>query len=257
MPVNIRPGIFRNVIGNVGRNSNVSSGPSKEIPEIDLINELAALLDLDSEHKGKEQLVAFKERAAHVLVQTVGEIIIEVREALFVHVGRRGVFDAHHKQVRKPLQRVLVHGVDRAEVHDAEEEQTRSERDGPVGLSGLVDLRLSDFRVLDSLVDFAGELLRRRKFIDECFVFEHRLDIASLRERLEDGVFDVEKLLLVLRVLFYDFRFLEFQVGVLERDDLREHLFLEPARRDREVDDRHLHERFRGVVRVRVCRRHE
>jgi len=86
--------------------------------------------------------VLFEERPADVLVQAVGEVLVNVEQPFLKHVGGRTRLDAHNKESDKPLQRVLVHRIDEGKVDDAEEEEGSPEGDRPVALSRLINLLL-------------------------------------------------------------------------------------------------------------------
>jgi len=156
------------------------------------------------------------------------------------------------------LQRVLVHRVDSRKVENAEVQQAGSEGHRAIALSGLIDFGLGYLGVFDSLVDLGCEFLARLQLVDQRLVHQNLINAAlRLGKRSEDRVLDVQQFLLIGRVLFHDFSLFLLQVGVLDGDDLGQHLLLEAAGSDGEVDDGNLHKGFRGVVGIGQCGRHE
>ena len=88
-------------------------------------------VDAYAQQEGEEQLVLLKERAAHVAVQAVGEVVVDVEDTLRDVVRPFGVGDAAEEDADEPLEGVLVHGVDGGHVGHAEEEDLGV--DGPQG----------------------------------------------------------------------------------------------------------------------------
>ena len=67
--------------------------------------------DPGTQQEGKQQLVFFKETAADIAVQGVGEVLLDVGQA-HCHSIRLGCCRyGAAKEVDKPGQRVLVHGI--------------------------------------------------------------------------------------------------------------------------------------------------
>ena len=79
-------------------------------------------VDAHTQQEGEEQLVLLEERAAHVAVQAVGEVVVDVEDTLRDVVRPFGVGDAAEEDADEPLEGVLVHGVDGGHVGHAEEE---------------------------------------------------------------------------------------------------------------------------------------
>jgi hypothetical protein len=75
------------------------------------------------------------------------------------------------------LQRILVHRIDQREIDDTEKKERSSVGHRSVTFSGLINLFLSDFAFLYSLVDFCTGPLGVREFVDERLIFEEFIDI--------------------------------------------------------------------------------
>lgn len=88
---------------------------------------------LDSKHEGEHELVLFKERAANHGIERVCEVVVQDFDSLFNVFAALGVSDAFDEKIDEPVQRVLVHRVDRSEIGDAKEEKGSSMCYRPVG----------------------------------------------------------------------------------------------------------------------------
>jgi hypothetical protein len=121
LPENIGPGVIIDPVGGVILHFNFSRGPRQQIPPLIGIHLLLPKLYLHSQHKRKEQLMLLKQRPTHILVQTVSEVVYQIRQPYRQLFGGQGVLHRHLEEVDEPLQRVLVHRVDAGQVHDAEE----------------------------------------------------------------------------------------------------------------------------------------
>ena len=87
--------------------------------EVDLAR---AHLDLDGEQERVHELVHLEDGAADVGVEQVGDEVVQVGDALAEVLALRRAADAVDEELLVPGERVLVHGVDRGEVGDAEEQ---------------------------------------------------------------------------------------------------------------------------------------
>ena len=96
--------------------------------------------DADREEEGKHQFVALEEGSADVGVDVVGEEVIEVLDALVDVWRRRGEADGGDEEVAEPLQAVLVHRVDGAEVGNAKIQDGGTIGHGFVQVPAFVDL---------------------------------------------------------------------------------------------------------------------
>ena len=69
MSVHVRPRVFRDPLGGVGCDLDVSNGPSQEIPPLNKIELVLASEDLDGEEQCEEQFVFFEEGSADVFIK--------------------------------------------------------------------------------------------------------------------------------------------------------------------------------------------
>lgn len=95
-----------------------------------------------------------------------------------MHIRRRTIFYAHHKEPHEPLQRILIHRIDQGKVNDTEEKQRSSVGNRPVPFSSLIDLLLSYFAFLHSFVNLLTRLLGVRKLIDERLILQKLVDVS-------------------------------------------------------------------------------
>lgn len=73
--------------------------------------EVNHLKDFDAEHERKHQLVHLEQWPAHIDIQGVRKIIVEVYDTLFNLRGLCSAFCCSYKQINKPWKTILVHGV--------------------------------------------------------------------------------------------------------------------------------------------------
>lgn len=139
---------------------------------------------LGHQHEGEQQLVLLEQRAAHVLVQEEGEVVVEQREPVLQHFALRRVRDGGDEQVDEPAQRVLVHRVDVGHVGDAEVQDGRVVCDGLVVGARLVDSGLRHVRNLLLLADVVGQDLGGLQHVDRLLVLQ---DVA-LRGVIRGGI---------------------------------------------------------------------
>ena len=134
-------------------------------------------------------LVLLEERATHVAVERVGEVVLEVLEARVEVVALLRVVDAHDEERDEPGERVLVHGVDVGQVGDREKEDGRVDGDRFVAHARRVDLLLRLLRNRLLLLDLVCQHLRAGQHFDGRLVLQD----VSLRRRqhLENLVLDL------------------------------------------------------------------
>lgn len=112
----------------------------------------------------------FEQGSAYIFIERVSKVVVEVFESMLELFGRECILDSHLKQVNKPLEGILVHGVDSCKVNYTEKEQTRTVGDAPVPFSGFVDLFFRYLGILDTLIDFRGEFLAVLQLVDQSFI---------------------------------------------------------------------------------------
>ncbi|MEO0336642.1 MAG: hypothetical protein AAF202_09610, partial [Pseudomonadota bacterium] len=78
---------------------------------------------LDSKHEGEHEFVLLKEGAANHGIERVCEVVVQDFDSLFNVFAALGISDPFHEKIDEPVQRVLVHGIDRSEIGDAKEEK--------------------------------------------------------------------------------------------------------------------------------------
>ena len=101
-----------------------------------------ALEDANTEHKGKEQLVFLEERAADIVVDALGEVVVEVLNALLQVTGLLAVGDGLEVEVDEPGEGVLVHGLNVSQVRDTEEQDGGVSGHRLVAIAGGINLGL-------------------------------------------------------------------------------------------------------------------
>ena len=90
-------------------------------------------------------LIFLKERPAHIAVQGVGEVVVQVLKTDREIIRLFCVLDGEVEEVDEPGQGVLVHGLDVRQVSNGEEQNGAVGRDWCVAHSGYVDLLLRFF----------------------------------------------------------------------------------------------------------------
>ena len=90
-------------------------------------------------------LILLKERSAHIAIQRIGKVILQIGQSRVEHLTLLGIIDRHDKEGNEPGERVLVHGVNVREVSDAEEEDGRVDGDWLVAHTRLIDLLFCHF----------------------------------------------------------------------------------------------------------------
>ena len=128
---------------------------------------------LGGDEKREEQLVLLKQRAAHHLVEKVGEVPGDVPQAGLQLRGPVRVVDAAQEELGVPLQRVLVHVADVGHVGYAEEQDGGMLRHRPVSRSRQIDLHLGLVGDLLLLRDFIGQHLGRAEHLNRFFVLQN------------------------------------------------------------------------------------
>lgn len=145
-------------------------------------------------------------------------------------------------------ERVLVHDVDVREVGDDEEEHRGALGDDAVVLADLVDRGDRLLAVGHPHADRRRRAARGRQRVDQLLVVE---DVGrGVVQQLQDARLDVGQLGLVVGDLGEQVVGALLEVRALALAERHEQLVLQPARRDREVDHRHLDKDFGQVVRV-------
>jgi hypothetical protein len=85
---------------------------------------------------------------------------------------------------------LILHRIDSGEIYDAEEENSCSKRYRSVTLSRFVDLGFSNFRILDSLINFCSEFLGSLQLVYECLVHENLCYFACSGETAKNRIFN-------------------------------------------------------------------
>eukprot|EP00968_Pinguiococcus_pyrenoidosus_P027389 scaffold7375_cov268-Pinguiococcus_pyrenoidosus.AAC.39 len=175
-------------------------GALEEEAEERAVQQPLALEDLGRQQEAEQQLVLGEERAADILVQHVGEGLVEVLDSLVVVLALGRLADGEEEEANEPLQRVLVHRVHDVQVRDTEEQLRRTKRDGNVALAHARNLLLRLRRFLDLLLDDVGGDLGVLERVDEHLVIQ---DVAlCVLEQRQDLILQLlERLLVVGAVL--------------------------------------------------------
>lgn len=105
-------------------------------------------------------------------------MVVDIGQTLLQYARGRTALDANHEQPREPLQRILVHGVDQRKVDYAEEQERGAVGHWTIPLASLIDLFLSDFALLYSLVNLLTGFLGVRKLVNQRFIFKKFVDVA-------------------------------------------------------------------------------
>ena len=209
-----------------------------------------------------------KQRPAYVVVQRVGEVLVENLDAsldvvrrelgarlLVLHLLRFiRLFDAADEERDEPRQAVLVHRIDDGEVADAEKEHGRPRRDRPVLLSGLVDVPLRDLGLGDLLRDVVGGDLGLREGIYELLVVENVP--GAVAQHVQDLILEVLELRLHARVGHHELVLRLGEVAPLLHHHRAEELILQAVERDEKVEQRNLHAHLWLIVWVAHLGRH-
>jgi len=87
-------------------------------------DEALAFLDFWGKEEGEEQLVFFKKGSAHVVVDTVREVVLDWLDSLLDEFTWVGVLEGHDEQVDEPAEAVLIHHVDL--IHGGHDEEHQS-----------------------------------------------------------------------------------------------------------------------------------
>eukprot|EP00162_Nutomonas_longa_P015768 comp22409_c0_seq1/m.54601 comp22409_c0_seq1/g.54601 ORF comp22409_c0_seq1/g.54601 comp22409_c0_seq1/m.54601 type:complete len:806 (-) comp22409_c0_seq1:847-3264(-) len=200
--------------------------------------------------EGEEDLVLDKEAAADIDVDKLGDARDQCLDAFFDRGRLRGVADAARKELREKGKRVLVHWVDKRQIWEHKVEHGAANGNGAVGLSCSIDGLGGGLGLCDALVDVHGESLGLAKGLDERDIVDERGALA-LGHEAENGVFDLEELLLALADAVDELFLLRLELGALETHDIGKQLVLESARGHGEVDHGDAHKELWQIVRVR------
>lgn len=104
LPVKIWPLILRDPFRGIVGYNNLSSWPGEQIPPLLQINLMITLLNLNSQDKGKEQLMFLKQGPTNILIQGIGKRIIHIPQPLLQDIRSHTALNGHNKQPREPLQ---------------------------------------------------------------------------------------------------------------------------------------------------------
>lgn len=108
------------------------------------------------------------------------------------------------------------------------------------------------------MVDFSCEFLWWLKFIDQGFVHKNFIDTSlCFTQRLQNRIFNVQKLFLICSIFFDNFSLFLFKVWIFYCNDLCQHLLFQSTGCDSEVNNCYFYESLRRVMRIWKCCRHE
>ena len=186
-----------------------------------------------AQHEREEQLVLLEERATHVAVQVVGEVVLEVLEAPLHVLRLQAVLYRVEIEIDEPLQRVLVHRIDVGQVGEAEEECGRVLRHRLVLETRRLDLlgRLEADLLL--LVDVVGDELGVVERENGRLVLQN---VALRRQREQYLVLDLLESALILSARDDQRLTLLLELGTLFGHHDAEQLVFEALGRDHEVE---------------------
>mmetsp|Transcript_51367 Transcript_51367/g.135448 ORF Transcript_51367/g.135448 Transcript_51367/m.135448 type:complete len:251 (-) Transcript_51367:1509-2261(-) len=142
----------------------------------------------------EQGFVVLEQGPADVLVQRVNKVVLEGLQPLGEATQRRRFVNCLHEQALKPLQRILVHGVDLRKLRDGEEENGGLEGHWSVGFTRRINLSLGIFGFNHLLIDVLRCLLGRGQGIDQGLILQNVL--ISRAQQLQDRVFRVLQLFL-------------------------------------------------------------
>lgn len=165
-------------------------------------------------------------------------MIIEELDSLLWFVALWTVVYTLSEQIRKPLQRVLIHWIDDGQVNDGEEEDGSTIGHWSVDFSSLIDFLLSHLGLLHSDVDFVGGLLTLLKHLDQLVVLKNVCNLGILCQSNKDLILNFSEDLSRLGILLDDVVLLLLELWHLLRHKLIEHLLFKTEGCDSEVENR-------------------
>mmetsp|Transcript_14307 Transcript_14307/g.34751 ORF Transcript_14307/g.34751 Transcript_14307/m.34751 type:complete len:352 (+) Transcript_14307:1461-2516(+) len=159
-----------------------------------------------------------------------------------------GSGNGSHEEVDEPREGVLIHGLDLGEVRNREEQHSGVLAAGLIPHPGKIDLLLGRVSLLLGLGDVIRHDLRVGDYGDGALVLQ---DITLGRtQHLEDLIFDLLELLLVLRGLHHQVVLGLLQVRPLLGHHHAEKLIAQPVQSNHKIEESHLDRSLGEVVRV-------
>ena len=148
------------------------------------------------------------------------------------------------------MQRVLIHGINRSQIDNGEEENLGAESHWSVIFTSRVNFLLRYRCLLHSLLDFVSRVLGNVKHINELIVFKNGRNFFVLGQTFQNLLLNVSESTLGTRILLHDKILFALQIGHFLNNERVKHLFFETTRGNRKVQQRNLDLCFWGVVRV-------
>jgi len=135
---------------------------------------------------------------------------------LFKLLSRESILNSHLKQVNKPLQGVLVHGINARKINNREKQQTGPVCDAPVPLPRPINLLLRNPGVLNPLVNLRRKPLTTLQLVNQRLIQKQLRDTPiALGQALEDIVLNPQEFFLIYGVSPDDVFLLLLELGVL------------------------------------------
>mmetsp|Transcript_1490 Transcript_1490/g.1747 ORF Transcript_1490/g.1747 Transcript_1490/m.1747 type:complete len:321 (+) Transcript_1490:25-987(+) len=220
------------------------------------IEQLLTFEDPKRQHEGEQELVLLEDRLAHFADQPLREVANDVQQPVLVadRAGVRTRPELFFEDLDEPLERELVHVLDLLQVVHQKVHDGRPVCGGVVERLGLLDVlgRLVD--LLQVLGDYLRLFSGCLQGLDHALVFEHFLDrrVQGVQDLLLELFEFFDQSICLLRL--FDSVF--FELGLFEGHDQREHLRLQPFKRDVEVYERNHQLHVRREVWVPKLTRH-
>ena len=222
--------------------------PREEETPLPRVDVAALLRDGDGEEQREHQLVRLEERAADVVVERVGEILVENLDAPVDVVVLLRFLRASDEERDEPRERVLVHGIHEGEIRDAEEEHGRARRHGAIFLSRLVDILLRRLRLRNLERNLVGRHLRLRQGVDEHLVVQYVA--RGVTEEVENLILNLRQFFLHAGVGYDELVLRLGEILALLHHNRAEKLILQAVEGDEEVEQRHLDAHLGLIMRV-------
>mmetsp|Transcript_34327 Transcript_34327/g.79162 ORF Transcript_34327/g.79162 Transcript_34327/m.79162 type:complete len:206 (-) Transcript_34327:270-887(-) len=199
---------------------------------------------LEREEQREHELVFGEERIAHLLVQELDELILQREDApLKVPLWLLGRLYRQEEYLDEPFQTVLIHRLHLAKVRNHEEHRRASDRDGNVGLPGLLHKCLRLLLLFHALFNTGRGHLRVREGGDELLVIQ---DVAlGVRQKLQDLILDLFELRFALSALNDQVLALLLHLLLFLRHHNPQHLILKSIWSHHEVEKRDLNANLR------------
>jgi len=194
--------------------------------------------------------MSFKKTSTNVLIKVLCEMIIQVLYSVIWFWTLRTIINTLSKQIREPLQRVLIHRINYGQINDCKEENWSPVSNRSVNFSGLIDLFLGNLRLFHSDIDFIRSLFRLFQNFNKLIIFKNVCNLSILGQSNKDLVFNFSQNLGRLGVLLDNVILLLLKIWHFLRHELIEHLLFKTERSNGEVENGNLHWSLGWIVRV-------